>query len=104
MDARLQSAIAERDQLKAEFSSYRQSANEDVSDLEKLNRDLKAQLTQTGRQLMEHIASTGQPGPIPGLHTDDSAQARTEQHFLKVARQMKSGSTGEPTTQRLERP
>jgi hypothetical protein len=102
MDARLQSAIAERDQLKAEFSSYRQSANEDVSDLERLNRDLKSQLRTTGMELMKHIASTGQPGPLPSGFADDSPQGKTEAHYLKVAREMK-GTTGDNPS-RIERP
>jgi DNA repair exonuclease SbcCD ATPase subunit len=103
LDARLQAVTSERDQLKAEFSSYRQSANEDVSDLERINRDLKTQLAQTGRMLSEQIASTGQPGPIPGIHkTGDSAHQRTEAHFLKIARQIKGATGGNPS--RIERP
>ena len=74
MDARLQSAIGERDALKAEFSSYRQSANADVSDLERLNQNLKTQLTQTGQMLSAQIASTGQPGPIPGIHGEHNEE------------------------------
>jgi hypothetical protein len=96
LDARLQAVTSERDQLKAEFSSYRQSANEDVSDLERINRDLKTQLAQTGRMLSEQIASTGFSGPVDfgacGAHDDDSAQARTARHYQQLARTIKSDS------------
>jgi hypothetical protein len=104
MDARLQSAIGERDQLKEEFSSYRQSANEDVSDLERTNRELQSQLRETGQELSLRIASQGQLGPLPDFNEDSSAQDKTDHHYLRLARQLKSGSTGEPTTQRIERP
>jgi chromosome segregation ATPase len=104
MDFKLQSIANERDQLKAEFSSYRQSANEDTRDLEKLNRDLKTQLRETGQQLSLHIASQAQLGPLPDFNEDSSPQDRTEAAYMKLARQIKSGSTGEPTTQRIERP
>jgi hypothetical protein len=94
MDTRLQSAIAERDQLKAEFSSYRQAANADQRDLEAENQRIRLELRTTGMMLSQQIAATGQPGPIPGLfHADESPKERTEQHFLKVARQMKGTST-----------
>jgi hypothetical protein len=105
MDARLQSAIGERDQLKEEFSSYRQSANEDVSDLERTNRELQSQLRETGQELSLRIAAQGALGPLPDFNeSGDSAQDKTDHHYLRLARQLKSGSTGEPTTQRIERP
>jgi small-conductance mechanosensitive channel len=104
MDARLQLAIAERDSLKLEFNDYRQAANADASDLEKLNRDLKTQLRETGQQLSLHIASQAQLGPLPDMAEDSSPEGRTDRHYMRLARQLKSGSTGEPTTQRLERP
>ena len=103
MDQKLQLAIAERDHLKSEFSSYRQSTNEDVSDLERINRNLKSQLRETGQMLSQQIASTGQSGPIPGFHRDDdSPQARTDKAFLSIARQIKNESTGD--NRRIERP
>lgn len=104
MDARLQAVVSERDSLKAEFNDYRKSSNEDVSDLERLNRDLKTQLRTTGMELSQMIASTGHQGPLPSGFSDDSPKSRTERAFMATARQMKSDTTGEPTTQRLERP
>jgi chromosome segregation ATPase len=103
MDARLQSAIGERDQLKAEFSSYRQSANEDTRDLEKLNRELQSQLRETGQELSLHIASRAQLGPLPDFSEDSSSQDKTEAHYLRLARQLKGDTTG-ANPQRIERP
>jgi septal ring factor EnvC (AmiA/AmiB activator) len=104
MDIKLQAITSERDALKAEFSSYRQAVNKDVNDLEKLNRDLKTQLRETGQQLSLHIAAQAQLGPLPDMAEDSTPEARTEAHYMRLARQLKSGSTGEPTTQRIERP
>ena len=105
MDIKLQAITSERDSLKAEFSSYRQSANEDVSDLEKLNRDLKTQLRETGQELSLRIAAQGALGPLPDFNeSGDSPQDRTEAAYMRLARALKSGATGEPTTPRLERP
>jgi 4-diphosphocytidyl-2C-methyl-D-erythritol kinase len=96
MDHKLQAITSERDQLKAEFSSYRQSANEDANDLERINRDLKTQLAQTGQLLSQQIAATGFSGPVDfgacGAHDDDSAQARTARHYQQLARTIKSDS------------
>ena len=104
MDARLQSAIGERDQLKAEFSSYRQSANEDANDLEKLNRELQSRLRETGQQLSAHIASRAQLGPLPDFNESGSSpQDKTDHHYLKLARQLKGDTTG-ANPQRIERP
>ena len=104
MDARLQSAIGERDQLKAEFSSYRQATQGDQRDLEHSNRELQSQLRETGQELSLRIAAQGALGPLPDMAEDSSPQDRTEAAYMKLARQIKSGSTGEPTTQRIERP
>jgi septal ring factor EnvC (AmiA/AmiB activator) len=104
LDSKLQSIANERDALKAEFNDYRQAANKDVSDLEKLNRDLKTQLRETGQELSLRIAAQGQLGPLPDFNEDSSPQDRTEAAYMKLARQIKSGATGEPTTQRIERP
>jgi hypothetical protein len=104
LDSKLQAITSERDSLKAEFSSYRQAVNKDANDLEKLNRDLKTQLRETGQELSLHIASRAQLGPLPDFSEDSSAQDKTEAAYMRLARQLKSGATGEPTSQRIERP
>jgi septal ring factor EnvC (AmiA/AmiB activator) len=104
LDSKLQAITSERDALKTEFNDYRQAVNKDANDLEKLNRDLKTQLRETGQQLSAHIASRAQLGPLPDMVEDSTPEARTEAHYMRLARQLKSGSTGEPTTQRIERP
>jgi len=104
LDTKLQAVTIERDKLKTEFNDYRKATQADQRDLEKENQRIQSQLRETGQQLSQMIASTGQPGPIPSGFENDSPHGKTEAHYLKVARQMKSGSTGEPATQRLERP
>jgi hypothetical protein len=104
MDIKLQAITSERDQLKAEFSSYRQAANADQRDLEKENQRLRSDLLTTGQELSLRIAAQGQLGPLPDFNEDSSPQDRTEAAYMKLARQIKSGATGEPTTQRIERP
>ena len=104
MDARLQSAIGERDSFKKEFSDYREATQADQRDLEHSNRELQSRLRETGQQLSAHIASRAQLGPLPDMVEDSTPEARTEAHYMRLARQLKSGSTGEPTTQRIERP
>jgi hypothetical protein len=103
MDFKLQSIANERDSLKAEFSSYRESANADVSDLEKLNRDLKTQLRETGQELSLRIAVQGSLGPLPDFSEDSSAQDKTEAAYMRLARQLKGDTTG-ANPQRIERP
>jgi hypothetical protein len=104
MDFKLQSIANERDALKTEFNDYRQAANADQRDLEKENQRLRSDLLTTGQELSLHIASRAQLGPLPDFSEDSSAQDKTDHHYLRLARQLKSGSTGEPTTQRIERP
>ena len=104
MDARLQLAIAERDSFKKEFSDYREATQADQRDLEHSNRELQSRLRETGQELSLRIAAQGALGPLPDMVEDSTPEARTEAHYMRLARQLKSGSTGEPTTPRLERP
>ena len=94
MDARLQLAIAERDQLKAEFSSYREATQADQRDLEHSNRELQSRLRETGQELSLRIAAQGALGPLPDMAEDSTPEGRTEAHYMRLARQLKSGSTG----------
>jgi hypothetical protein len=64
---------------------------------------MKTQLRETGQELSS-IAAQAQLGPLPDMAEDSTPEARTEAHYMRLARQLKSGSTGEPTTQRIERP
>jgi hypothetical protein len=104
MDARLQLAIAERDSFKKEFSDYREATQADQRDLEHSNRELQSRLRETGQELSLRIAAQGALGPLPDMAEDSTPEGRTEAHYMRLARQLKSGSTGEPTTQRIERP
>ena len=104
MDARLQSAIGERDALRLEFNDYRQAANEDANGLERTNRELQSRLRETGQQLSAHIASRAQLGPLPDFNESGSSpQDKTDHHYLKLARQLKGDTTG-ANPQRIERP
>jgi hypothetical protein len=103
MDARLQSAIGERDQLKAEFNDYRQATQADQRDLEHSNRDLRSQLRETGQQLSLHIAAQAQLGPLPDMTEDSTPEGRTDRHYMRLARQLKGDTTG-ANPQRIERP
>jgi hypothetical protein len=76
----------------------------DQRDLEKENQRLRSDLLETGQQLSLHIAAQAQLGPLPDFNEDSSAQDKTDRHYMRLARQLKSGATGEPTTQRIERP
>ena len=105
MDIKLQAITSERDSLKAEFNNYRQATQADQLDLEKENQRLRSDLLTTGQELSLRIAAQGQLGPLPDFNeSGDSPQDRTDHHYLKLARQLKSGATGEPTSQRIERP
>jgi chromosome segregation ATPase len=104
LDSKLQAITSERDSLKAEFSSYRQATQSDQRDLEKENQRLRSDLLTTGQELSLRIASQGALGPLPDMAEDSTPEARTEAHYMRLARQLKSGSTGEPTSQRIERP
>lgn len=103
MDFKLQSITIERDALKKEFSDYREATQADASDLEKLNRDLKTQLRETGQELSLRIAAQGQLGPLPDFNEDSSPQDKTDHHYLRLARQLKGDTTG-ANPQRIERP
>jgi chromosome condensin MukBEF ATPase and DNA-binding subunit MukB len=103
MDARLQSAIGERDALRLEFNDYRQAANEDANDLERTNRELQSRLRETGQQLSAHIASRAQLGPLPDMAEDSTPEGRTEAAYMRLARQLKGDTTG-ANPQRIERP
>jgi hypothetical protein len=104
LDSKLQAITSERDSFKKEFNDYRQATQADQRDLEKENQRLRSDLLTTGQQLSLHIAAQGQLGPLPDFNEDSSAQDKTEAAYMRLARQLKSGSTGEPTTQRIERP
>jgi hypothetical protein len=104
MDFKLQSIANERDALKTEFNDYRQATQADQRDLEKENQRLRSDLLTTGQELSLRIAAQGALGPLPDFNeSGDSAQDKTDHHYLKLARQLKSGSTG-ANPQRIERP
>jgi hypothetical protein len=104
MDLKLQSIANERDALKTEFNDYRQAANADQRDLEKENQRLRSDLLTTGQELSLRIASQGALGPLPDFNeSGDSAQGKTEAHYLRLARQLKGDTTG-ANPQRIERP
>jgi molecular chaperone GrpE (heat shock protein) len=104
MDIKLQAITSERDSLKAEFNNYREATQADQRDLEKENQRLRSDLLTTGQELSLRIAAQGQLGPLPDMTEDSTPEGRTDRHYMRLARQLKSGSTGEPTTQRIERP
>jgi hypothetical protein len=75
MDARLQSAIGERDQLKEEFSSYRQSANEDANDLEQPTETCDHSSEKPGSNYLFTSHHRAQLGPLPDISEDSSDRA-----------------------------
>jgi hypothetical protein len=98
-------AIAERDSLKAEFNDYRQAVTQADAARPGAFQPRIAITAQRNRSAIKlHIAAQAQLGPLPDMTEDSTPEARTEAHYMRLARQLKSGSTGEPTTQRIERP
>jgi hypothetical protein len=103
MDARLQSAIGERDQLKAEFNDYRQATKQisatwsiptetcDHSSEKPVSNYLFT--SQHKHSLDPCQISTKTPLP----------QDKTERHYMRLARQLKGDTTG-ANPQRIERP
>lgn len=98
LDHKLQAITSERDSFKKEFSDYREATQADTRDLEKLNRDLQARLTQTGQMLSAEIASHGQPGPIAELHAEHD-EPRGLQRAIAAHK-----AANQPRQQTLQRP
>jgi hypothetical protein len=103
MDARLQSAIGERDQLKAEFNDYRQATQADQRDLEQPTETCDHSSEKPVSNYLftsqhKHSSDPCQISPKTPLWT-----GQTDQHYMRLARQLKGDTTG-ANPQRIERP
>ena len=100
IEARLQTAVHERDSIRVEFSQYREAVSQDQRELEKENATLKQRFHEVSLELSKQVASGGLDSPLPGISSNDDTDGPKG---LQRAIQANKQASTTPLHQRSER-
>lgn len=100
LDQRLQTAIAERDDIRGQFDSFRSASQAGQRELERENQRLRATLHETSQMLSQQIASSGHQGPVPS----DLGEAEEPKGLQRAIAAAKRETDPQKPQPRLQRP